>query len=135
MKKISGTKKAEQAKQRKMTTSKPKSTLSCDWARSIVTEERLHELEIQGLLPSQKDIGWRAPAKETRLHPKDGEVVVFVDHVTRGFRPPGSLFFRELLRFYGLHPQDLAPNSIVNVGNFTVFCCYKQTKSSGGQPM
>ena len=121
MKKISGTKKAKQAKKRKMMTSKPKSTLSCDWARSIVTEERLRELESQGLLPSQKDIKWRAPTKETRPQPIDGEVVVFGDHVTGGFRPPGSLFFHELLQFYGLHPQDLAPNSIINIGNFTVF--------------
>ena len=87
---------------------------------------------------------------ETRPQPEEGEVMAFADHVTLGFRPPGSSFFRELLHFYDLHPQDLAPNSIVNVRNFSVFCevylhgkpsiplfqeffyCNKQTESSGG---
>ena len=60
-------------------------------------------------------------AKE-KPQPKDGEVIVFTDHMNRGFSPPGSKFFREVLHFFKLHPQDIGPNSISNICNFQVFC-------------
>ena len=42
--------------------------------------------------------------------------------MTRGFRPPGSLFFRRVLNHYGLRPQDIGPNSVLNISKFTVLC-------------
>lgn len=114
---------------------------------------RLTELHAQGLLPSQESIKWRFPLNEVRPQPREGEVVVFAHHVTRGFCPPGSRFFRSILEFLGLHPQDLSANSIMNISSFTVFCEVslqrdlsiplfqeffyenKQTENSGGQPM
>lgn len=62
------------------------------------------------------------PGEEIRPQPWDNEVVVCADHVTRGFRPPGSWFFRSLLGYYGLHPQDLATNSFLSISKLTVFC-------------
>ena len=91
-----------------------------NWCKSEVTHERLTEMERTGLLP--KDIAWRAPGSETRPTPGPGEVIVFVDHIIRGFRPPGSSFFRKVLAYYGLHPQDIPPNSVLNVTNFQVLC-------------
>ena len=46
--------------------SRPKATLTADWAKSTVTHARLLELEKQGLLPSQEAIGWRTPGEEIR---------------------------------------------------------------------
>ena len=40
----------------------------------------------------------------------------------RGFTPPGSKFFRDVLHFFQLHPQDIRPNSVSNIYNFQVFC-------------
>ena len=66
---------------------------------------------------------WRAPnPDEERPQPKDDEVIVFTDHMNRGFSPPGSKFFRDVLHFFQLHPQDIGPNSVSNICNFQVFC-------------
>ena len=82
----------------------------------------LKEYEDQGLLPSKEAIGWRAPQGEAPPKPSEGEVVIFIDHLLSGFSPPGSKFFRDVLNFLCLHPQDLAPNSISNICQFQVLC-------------
>ena len=79
-------------------------------------------MEAAQLLPPQEEIHWRGAADEIRPQPDVGEVIVFTEHITRGFRPPGSLFFRQVLHHYGLRPQDIGPNSILNISNFTVLC-------------
>ena len=40
----------------------------------------------------------------------------------RGFSPPGSKFFRDVLHFFKIHPQDIDPNFVSNICNFQVFC-------------
>lgn len=75
-----------------------------------------------GILAAKDVIHWRVPGPECPPEPQDGEVVVFTDHMLRGFAPPGSKFFRDVLHFYNLHPQDIGPNSISNICNFQVFC-------------
>ena len=68
-------------------------------------------------------MSYRAPdPSEERPQPKDGEVVIFADHMSRGFAPPGSKFFRDVLNFFDLRPQDIGPNSVSNICNFQVFC-------------
>ena len=65
---------------------------------------------------------YRAPNPEEEFpQPKEGEVVVFTDHMNQGFTPPGSKFFRDVLHFFDLHPQDTGPNSVSNICNFQVF--------------
>jgi hypothetical protein len=59
---------------------------------------------------------------EEKPHRKAGEVIIFTDHMSRGFAPPGSKFFREVLNFFDLRPQDIGPNSMSNICNFQVFC-------------
>ena len=49
-------------------------------------------------------------------------MVIFADHMSRGFAPPGSKFFRDVLNFFDLRPQDIGPNSVSNICNFQVFC-------------
>ena len=75
----------------------PRPTLEANWSNSWVSDALLKEMETEGILPPQSEIAWRAPGKETRPQPQAGEVVVFADHITRGFRPPGSKFFRSVL--------------------------------------
>lgn len=48
--------------------------------------------------------------------------MVFIDHLMRGFSPPGSKFFRDFLNFYNLCPQEIGPNAITNFCQFQVFC-------------
>ena len=56
----------------------------------------------------------REPSEE-KPQPQEGEV-------SRGFAPPGSKFFRDVLHFFDLKPQDIGPNSVSNICNFQVFC-------------
>ena len=42
--------------------------------------------------------------------------------MNRGFSPPGSKLFRDVLHFIDLHPQDIGPNSVSNICNIQVFC-------------
>ena len=65
-----------------------------NWAKSTVTEAVLQKYEDFGELPKKEEIEWRAAGDEICPKPHEGEVVVLLDHVTRGLCPPGSSFFR-----------------------------------------
>ncbi|KAE8802251.1 hypothetical protein D1007_22130 [Hordeum vulgare] len=93
-----------------------------NWAPSQVSEELLQNYVNQSLLSSKELIRWRVPQGETHPNPNEGEVMVFIDHLLRGFSPPGSTFFRDAFNFVHLHPQDLDPNSISNLCQFQVLC-------------
>lgn len=101
---------------------KPSQSISANWAKSTVTTEKLEELAESGVLPPQSEISWRAPEEESRPSPDSGEVVVFLEHVIRGFRPPGHPFFREVLHHYKLRVSDIGPNSILNICHYIVVC-------------
>ena len=94
---------------------------ACNWAPSRVTEEQLNGMFKIGTLPKNNEIRWQVPGSENPPTPKQGEVVVFVDHIGHGFKPPGSKFFRDVLASFQLHPQDIGPNSMSNICNFQVF--------------
>ncbi|SPT16016.1 unnamed protein product [Triticum aestivum] len=101
----------------------PKAPITCNWMRSIVTDDTLANFVKTGYLPKKEVMSYRAPdPSEERPQPRDGEVVIFADHMSRGFAPPGSKFFREVLNFFDLRPQDIGPNSVSNICNFQVFC-------------
>jgi hypothetical protein len=90
---------------------------------SQVSDLVLNDFKEQGFLPAQEIIGYRAPqAAENIPHPREGEVVIFTDHLLRGFSPPGSKFFWDVLHFFNLHPQDIGPNSVSNLCQFQVLC-------------
>lgn len=67
---------------------------------SQVSELVLQDYKDQGLLPTQEEISWRAGQGEDVPRPDEGEVVVFVDHLLRGFSLPGSKFFRDFLHYF-----------------------------------
>jgi len=87
-----------------------KRTISCNWEGSWVTEEHLTDLAAKGFLPPKENNIWRAPGSEVEPRPKPNELVMFVEHVDRGFSPPGSAFFRDLMRRLGLRLHDIGPN-------------------------
>ncbi|SPT16339.1 unnamed protein product [Triticum aestivum] len=101
----------------------PKAPITCNWMKSNVTDETLANFVKSGYLPKKENMSYRAPdPSEERPQPRDGEVVIFADHMSRGFAPPGSKFFRDVLNFFDLRPQDIGPNSVSNICNFQVFC-------------
>ena len=101
----------------------PKAPITCNWMRSNVTDDTLADFVKTGYLPKKEIMSYRAPdPSEERPQPRDGEVVIFADHMSRGFAPPGSKFFRDVLNFFDLRPQDIGPNSVSNICNFQLFC-------------
>mgnify|MGYP006268275955 CR=1 FL=1 len=82
----------------------------------------MNEYVQTGVLARKVIIHWRVLGAETPPEPKDGKVVIFTHHMLRGFSPPGSEFFRDVLHFFKLHPQDIEPNSVSNICNFQLFC-------------
>ena len=61
---------------------------ACNWVPSRVTEEKPNGCVATGALAKKDVIHWRAPGPENPPEPKDGEVIVFADHLSRGFSPP-----------------------------------------------
>ena len=92
-----------------------KAPTTCDWIPSKVTEDTLNEYVVMVALAAKEVIHWRVPGSECPPEPQEGEVVVFTDHLLHGFSPPGSKFFRDVLHFYNLHPQDIGDNSVSNI--------------------
>ena len=101
---------------------KPLIPAPINWTKSTVSEATLMRYVNTGELPRREEISWRAAGNETRPTPQDDEVVVLLDHVTRGMRPPGSNFFRRVLAYYELTPLDLSPNSVLNICTYAVYC-------------
>ena len=96
---------------------------TCNWVPSTVTKSKLAEFVKSGHLPKREVMSYRVPNPSEEIpQPKDGEVVVFTDHMSRGFAPPGSKLFRDVLHFFDLRPQDIGPNFVSNICNFQVFC-------------
>ena len=101
----------------------PKTTTSCNWVKSIVLEGTLDDFVKTGYLPKKDVMSYRTPdPTEEKPQPKEGEVIVFIYHMNRGISPPSSKFFRDVLHFFDLRPQDIGPNFVSNICNFQVFC-------------
>jgi hypothetical protein len=99
-----------------------KQVYECNWVPSRVTETQLDNLVSIGALDSKETIHWRVPGDECPPTPQEGEVVIFADHLARGFKPPGSKFYRDVLANFQLRPQDTGPNSVTNLCHFQVLC-------------
>ena len=97
-----------------------KQVYECNWVPSHVTESQLDDLVLIGALDSKDTIHWRVPEDQCPPTPQEGEVMVFADHMARGFKPPGSKFYRDVLANFQLRPQDTGPNSVTNLCHFQV---------------
>ena len=87
----------------------------CNWLPTKIDDATLEKFVKSGHLDSKEVIGWRTAPGELIPNPADGEVVIFTDYLERGFKPRRSKFFRDVLHFLNVHPQDLGPNSISNL--------------------
>ena len=106
-----------------------KQVYECNWVPSRVTETQLDDLVSIGALDIKDTIHWRVPGDECPPTPQEGEVVIFADHLARGFKPPSSKFYRDVSANFQLRPQDTGPNSATNLCHFRVLCeVYLQEK-------
>ena len=87
-----------------------KAPTACNWVPSTVTEDTLKEFATIGFLLEKNVMSYRAPdPDEERPQPEDGEVIIFTAHMNRGFSPPGSKFFRDVLQFSSFIHKILDP--------------------------
>src|SRR3954467_12527387 len=94
---------------------------ACNWVPSRITETQINNFVITGALAPQNVLQWRVLGPECPPEPKEGEVIVFLQHLGRGFSPPGSKNFWDVLASFQLHPQDIGPNLVSNICDFQVF--------------
>ena len=89
-----------------------------------MTRDTLVAMRARGCLGAAEDVTLRVPP-EGEVVPKikyDDEVVMFEAHVERGLALPASNFFSDLLEYFGLLPQHLSANSIMQLSAFAVLC-------------
>ena len=79
----------------------PKAPTSCNWVKSIVTDSTLDDFVKTGYLPKKEIMSYRAPdPSEEKPHPKEGEVVIFTDHMKTGFRSTRLQIFQRYPAFF-----------------------------------
>jgi hypothetical protein len=72
------------------------------WQKSHVKDTDILALEGEGTVAPQAESGWRTDFKAPVPVPNLSEIVMLKSHVERGLSMPPSLFFTNLLKFYGL---------------------------------
>ena len=76
-----------------------------DWLPTKVNDAILNDYVKTGNLDPQEVIGWRTGLGEEVPNTKEGEIVVFVEHLERGFKPPRSKFLRDAMTFMNVRLQ------------------------------
>jgi hypothetical protein len=91
------------------------------WEASSVTEGDILKLKKAGYLMA--NVAHRAPEESQIIPtPQPGKRVVFLPHFLRGLGSPLHPFVRGPMFFYGLDFHDLAPNSLLHISTFIVYC-------------
>ena len=89
-----------------------------DWLPTKVDDAFLEDCVKTGNLDPKEVIGWRSGLGDEIPNPKEGEIVVFAEHLERGFKPPGSKFLRDAMAFMNVRLQDLAPTRSATCASF-----------------
>ena len=97
----------------------PQGWIQDDWIRSTITQKDLDDLANEGLIAHGAA---RLPGMEWQPQPQEGECVLLVTHVDRGFSLPPHLFFRGFLNFFGAQLHHFTPNSIAYLSAFVSLC-------------
>jgi hypothetical protein len=92
------------------------------WQKSNVKDSDVQTMEGEGTVASQAESGWRTDFKAPVPVPNPSEIVMLKSHVERGLSMPPSLFFTNLLKFYGLQLHHISPNSLVSVAGYAALC-------------
>ena len=91
--------------------------------RSRTTHESLEQLVVDGLLPDQATLNWKAPERDHVPWGIDKtRQLVFRWMFVYGFGLPSCSFLRGLLHFYGLELCNLGPNSLLHIAIFVHLC-------------
>jgi hypothetical protein len=92
------------------------------WQISHVKDSDIQSMEGEGTMAPQAESGWRTDFKAPVPIPNPSEIVMLKSHVERGLSMPPSLFFTNLLKFYGLQLHHISPNSLVSVSGYAALC-------------
>src|SRR3954465_3510513 len=91
-----------------------------EWLPSIVTEGMLQGSQEYGMLPRH---GCCVPSlEEEEPLPQEGERVLLLSHVDRGFSLPPHPFLLDFLAFTGSQLHHLVPNAITLFSSFFSLC-------------
>lgn len=97
-----------------------------DFGPSLMTKERIKDLEAEGCFPRGKV---RPPNGETVPKLDFNKVVVFKDFFACGLRFPSVRFLREVLEAFKVQLHHLTPNGILTLSKFCWAC-----ESDGVEP-
>ncbi|KAI5002897.1 hypothetical protein ZWY2020_027547 [Hordeum vulgare] len=74
---------------------------------------------------------WRLPEEgETEPAPREGEHVLLLSHVHRGFSLPPHPFIKGIMNHFGAQLHHFPPNAIAHLSAFVVLCFQKKSKSN-----
>ncbi|KAI4972670.1 hypothetical protein ZWY2020_003595 [Hordeum vulgare] len=91
-----------------------------DFLPSTVTSDDLLELLEHDMIANKS---WRLPAEgETEPAPQEGEHVLLLSHVFRGFSLPPHPFFRGIMNHFGAQLHHFPPNAIAHLAAFVTLC-------------
>lgn len=92
------------------------------WRGSKITAENIAKACSEGLIGKADEVEARIARKELMPMPRQGEYVIFLDHLDHGLALSASTFFHSLLDEYGLQPHHLGANSISQISAFVAAC-------------
>jgi hypothetical protein len=92
------------------------------WQKSNVKDPDVQTMEGEGTVAPQAESLWRTDFKAPVPLPNPSEIVMLKSHVERGLSMPPSLFFTNLLKFYGLQLHHISPNSLVSMAGYAALC-------------
>jgi hypothetical protein len=92
------------------------------WQKSHVKDSDVQTMEGEGTVAPQAESLWQTDFKAPVPIPNPSEIVMLRSHVERGLSMPPSLFFTNLLKFYGLQLHHISPNSLVSVAGYAALC-------------
>ncbi|KAI4971550.1 hypothetical protein ZWY2020_002464 [Hordeum vulgare] len=98
----------------------PAGWIQGDFLPSSVMANDLVELVEQGMIANKS---WRLPAEgEMEPAPQEGERVLLLSHVYRGFSLPPHPFFRGIMNHFGAQLHHFPPNAIAHLAAFVTLC-------------
>ena len=98
----------------------PAGWIQGDFLPSTVTEGDLLQLVEDGMIVHKS---WRLPTEnEVEPAPREGERVLLLSHVYRGFSLPPHPFLKGIMNHFGAQLHHLTPNSIAHLSAFIVLC-------------
>jgi hypothetical protein len=92
------------------------------WQKSHVKDSDVQAMEGEGTVAPQAESRWRTNLKAPVPIPNPSEIMMLKSHMDRGLSMPPSLFFTNLLKFYGLQLHHISPNSLASVAGYAALC-------------